>query len=63
MWRYMAFAIAVALVVVLVAVRLTMPPWPNYLKMGTERWGKQTTVVLFAIALAGAAIAIIVSRL
>jgi len=60
----MALAITIAVVVVLVAVRLTMPPWPNFLKMGSERgWSKKATVVLVAVALAGAAIAIVVSRL
>lgn len=59
----MALAITIALVMVLVAIRLTMPPWPNFLKMGSDRgWSKKTTVVLFAVALAGAAIAIVVSR-
>ena len=58
----MALAITIAVVVVLVAVRLTMPPWPNFVKVGMERWGKKTTVALFAVAAIGAAIAIIASR-
>jgi len=58
----MALAITIALVVVLVAVRLTMPPWPNFVKLGMERWSKQTTVVLFAIALVGAAAVLVISR-
>jgi hypothetical protein len=60
----MALAITIAVVVVLVAVRLTMPPWPNFLKMGSDRgWSKKTTIVLFAVAAVGAAIAIVASRL
>jgi len=58
----MALAITIALVVVLVAVRLAVPPWPNFVKMGMERWGNRTTVVLFAIALVGAAAALVISR-
>ena len=58
----MALAITIALVVVLVALRLTAPPWPNFLKMGLERWGKKTTVALFAIALTGAAMVLLISR-
>lgn len=60
----MALAITIALVVVLVAVRLTMPPWPNFLKMSSDHgWSKKTTVALFVVAAVGAVIAIVVSRL
>ena len=56
--------IVVALVLAIVALRLAIPPWPNFLRMGTDRrWSKRTTVALFAIALVGAAVAIVISRL
>jgi len=59
---YMALAITIAVVVLLVALRLTAPPWPNFVKMGLERWGKKTTVVLFAVALTGAAMVLLIAR-
>ena len=58
----MALAITIAVVIVLVALRLTLPPWPNFVKTGLERWGKKTTAVLFAVALTSAAIVLLVSR-
>ena len=60
----MKLVIIIALVVATVALRLAIPPWPDFLKMGTNRrWSKRTTVALFVIALAGAAVAIVISRL
>jgi len=54
----------IALVLALVALRLTIPPWPNFLRMGNDRrWSKRTTLTLFAIALAAAAVAIAMARL
>jgi len=59
----MKLLIIIALVLAIVALRLAIPPWPNFLKMGIDRrWGKRTTVALFAIALAAAAVAIVISR-
>lgn len=58
----MALAIAIAVVVMLVALRLTAPPWPNFLKLGLEKWGKRTTIVLFGVSLTGAAILLLISR-
>jgi hypothetical protein len=60
----MQVVIVIALVLALVILRLTIPPWPNFLRMGNDRrWSKRTTVGLFAIALAAAAVAIVISRL
>jgi hypothetical protein len=60
----MKLVVIIALVLAIVALRLAIPPWPNFLKMGIDRrWSKRTTVALFAIALAGAAVAIVISRL
>jgi hypothetical protein len=60
----MKLVIVIALVLAIVALRLAIPPWPAFLKMGVNRqWGKRTTLALFAIALAGAAVAIVLSRL
>jgi hypothetical protein len=59
----MKFLIVIVVVVALVALRLTVPPWPNFLKLSSSRqWSRKTTVALFAIALAGAAAAIVISR-
>jgi hypothetical protein len=58
----MALVLTIALVVVLVALRLLVPPVPGLLKMGLERWGKRITVILFAISLIGAVLAIVISR-
>lgn len=60
----MKVVIVIALVLAIVALRLAIPPWPNFLKMGSDRgWSKRTTVTLFSIALAGAVVAIVMSRL
>lgn len=58
----MALVLTIALVVVIVALRLLVPPVPGLLKIGLERWGKRTTIILFSISLIGAALAIFVSR-
>lgn len=56
--------IVIALVLAIVALRLAVPPWPSFLRMGIDRrWSKRTTAALFAIAVAGAAVAIVISRL
>jgi len=59
----MKLAIIIALAVGLVAIRLTLAPWPAVIKMSIDRWGKRTTAVLFAIALAGLGVAIVIARL
>lgn len=58
----MALAVTIAVVLVLIALRLLVPPVPGLLKIGRERWGKWTTVTLCAISLAGAALVIFISR-
>jgi hypothetical protein len=58
----MALAATIALIVVLVAFRLLLPPAPGLLKTYVDRWGKRSTIVLCAIALVGAALMILVSR-
>jgi hypothetical protein len=58
----MALALTIALVVVMVAVRLLIPPVPGLLKMGLDRWGKRNTIMLCAISLVGAVLAIVLSR-
>jgi len=57
----MALALTITLVFVLVAIRLLSPPIPGLLKIGLERWGKGTTIALFAISLIGATLAILIS--
>jgi hypothetical protein len=51
-----------SVVIVLVVVRLLIPPVPGLLKIGMERWGKFTTIMLCAVSLIGAALAIALSR-
>jgi Mn2+/Fe2+ NRAMP family transporter len=59
----MKLVIVIALVLAIVAVRLAIPPWPNFLKMVADRrWSKRTTVALFAIALVGATVAVVISK-
>jgi hypothetical protein len=58
----MALLLTIALVVVLVAVRLLIPPVPGLLKIGVEQWGKRSTIMLCAISLVGAVLVILISR-
>jgi hypothetical protein len=58
----MALVGTIAAIVVLVAFRLLMPPLPGFLHSFSRRWRKSTTAVLCSIALAGAIVAIWVSR-
>jgi len=58
----MALALAITLVVVLVVVRLLIPPVPGLLKLGLERWGKRSTIILCAVSLIGAVLVILISR-
>jgi hypothetical protein len=58
----MALIGTIAAIVILVAFRLLMPPVPGLVPGISHRWRKSTTAVLCSIALAGAAIAIWVSR-
>lgn len=59
----MRSAVTVAIILALVAFRLILPPFPQIIKTYADRWGKRTTMMLCAVALAGAALMIIVSRL
>jgi len=52
----------IALVIVLVAFRLLVPPVPNLVGTYFRRWGKRTTIVLCTISLVVATLAILVSR-
>jgi hypothetical protein len=58
----MALVLTIAFVLVVVALRLLSPPVPGLLKISLERWGKRSTIMLFAISLSGAAVAIFISR-
>ena len=58
----MALLITAFVVLVLVVVRLLIPPVPGLLKIGMERWGKFTTITLCAVSLIGAALAIVLSH-
>jgi hypothetical protein len=54
--------LVIALIVALVALRLSIPPVPGLLKTGLKRWGTRTTVLLCSVSLFGAAAVIILSR-
>jgi hypothetical protein len=54
--------LVIALIVALVALRLSMPPVPGLLKTGLKRWGTRTTVLLFSVSLVCAVAAIFLSR-
>jgi hypothetical protein len=58
----MALVATIALIVVLVAFRLFLPPVPGLLKTYVDRWGKRSTIMLCAVAHAGAALMIMISR-
>jgi len=58
----MALPITIALVVILVAIRLLLPPVPGLLKTSIDRLGKKTTMMLCAISLAGATLMVLISR-
>jgi hypothetical protein len=58
----MAQTLAIALVVVLVALRLLLPPVPGLLKSSFQRWGTRNTILLCSISLVGAVVAIFLSR-
>jgi hypothetical protein len=58
----MTQTLAIALVVVLVALRLLLPPVPGLLKTGFQRWGTRNTILLFTISLVCAVGAIFLSR-
>ena len=58
----MALLLTISVVVVLIAIRLLIPPVPALLKAGIERWGKFTTIILCAVSLIGAALAVALSR-
>jgi hypothetical protein len=54
--------LVIALIVVLVALRLSMPPVPGLLKTGLKRWGTRTTVLLCGVSVIGAVAVIFLSR-
>jgi hypothetical protein len=58
----MALVVTIALIAVLVAFRLFLPPVPGLLQTSVKRWGKRTTLTLCAISLGVAALVILVSR-
>jgi hypothetical protein len=58
----MAFGLTLALVVLLVSLRLLLPPVPHLLRNSLDRWGKRTTIMLCATSLAGAVLLIFISR-
>jgi hypothetical protein len=58
----MALVGTIAALVILVAFALLVPPLPGFVHSFSHRWRKSTTAVLCSIALAGAIVAIWVSR-
>jgi hypothetical protein len=58
----MALILTISLVVILVMVRLFIPPVPGLLKTSLDRLGKRTTIMLCTTALAGAVLLILISR-
>lgn len=57
----MALLATIVLIVLLVAVRLLIPPVPQFAKL-SRTFGKRTTVLLCSLAIAGAAVLIVLSR-
>ena len=58
----MALILTIASIVLLIMVRLFIPPVPALLKTAIDRWGKRSTIMLCATALVGAVLLILVSR-
>jgi hypothetical protein len=58
----MALAGTIAAIVILIAFGLLVPPLPGLVPGVSHRWRKPTAILLCSVALAGAAIAIWVSR-
>ena len=58
----MRSVVTIAIILALVAFRFILPPFPRVIKTYAEKWGKRTTIMLFAVALAGGALLIIISR-
>jgi hypothetical protein len=57
----MAVIATIALVIILVAFRLLLPPVPGFMSY-FRRWGKRTTILCCSIALFAAAVAILVTK-
>lgn len=58
----MALILPMSVIALVIVIRLFFPPVPGLLKVGEERWGKRTTILLSAVSLAGAAALIVMSR-
>jgi hypothetical protein len=58
----MAQVLIIVLIVVLVAIRLLLPPAPGLLRMGLGRWGTRKTISFSAMAIVFALMAIFLSR-
>jgi hypothetical protein len=58
----MALILTIGVVVVLVIVRLFLPPVPGLLKSSVDRFGKRGTIMLCVVALAGAALLVLLTR-
>jgi hypothetical protein len=58
----MRSAVTIAIILVLVAFRFILPPFPRVIKTYADKWGKWTTIMLCAVAAVGAALMILVSR-
>jgi len=58
----MVQALAIALIVVLVALRIMLPPVPGMLKAGFQRWGMRNTILLCSVSLVCAGVAIFLFR-
>ena len=59
---HMAQTLTIALIVVLVAIRLLMPPVPGLIKTGFQQWGTRSTTLLCTIGLALGVVAIFLSK-
>jgi hypothetical protein len=57
----MALLGTIIFVVLLVAIRLLLPPTPHLVGL-SQTFGKRTTVVLCSVAIAGAAVLIVLSK-
>jgi hypothetical protein len=58
----MALILTISAVLLLVMVRLLIPPIPGVLKSSVEKFGERTTMMLCAIGIVGAVLLIVITR-
>lgn len=58
----MSWILTVVLVLILVTIRLLLPPVPNFIKTYSRKWGGRKTAILCGMSIAAAMLMILISR-